>query len=846
MKKSINNCVRAQAPGEQHRPLYGCGKFPENYRIPAPAGYCIIEHPCLSMVIDQYAACEYVIIMDMTRTPSPLAGPAMKAAGALVAGIVFSTCHMTNPAWWAVTAVSAAALLAVTGNRGRFASFTAFIMIFAAGAFACSVRRTVNRPLFFPGEAVGQKVYVTGTVDSAVRIARGNTSFILRSNSVSIGDSTYYTQRLMPCTLYGRELSIFAGTRIELAGDVKRSRLPLAGRNGAHRFGRRRFTHKLTVTRYHPTPVIVTNDINPLDRLRRAISSSVDSRRFFGRSALLKTMTIADRRELPPDMSDRFAQSGIAHILAVSGLHVGIVALAVHALLLLLPLGKPARSSVTLCAIVCYAAICGFRPPVTRAAIMIAMVFGASLFERPKNTENSLFAALIVLCAFDPSSLFGPSLQLSFAAVWGLSTFYPAAEASFPALSRAARPVRYLFGLVIISAIATLLTAPIAVAHFGYIPLYGIPANIIAVPLAFLIILPGLTAMALMALGPVAAPVVMVLAYATGACLWLLDALSRFVSGLPHAVQETGAVSPLVGLCTLSWLFVLSRARGRPSFVKAAVYIPLVLMLIVTWYPLAVSGPFGEHDGDVCFFDVGQGDAALVSCGRDRHFLVDAGPRYGGYNAGAYLIAPSLKNMGVGRLDAIIVSHLHDDHIGGLASVIAQIPTGSIICRESAADSLSALLGRTVTGVCAGDSITFGEGGILILAPPPGDVLIDPEESAAENNRSIVARFDIAGKRILFTGDIETRVQKLTTSWEDRMNAEILKVPHHGAAGLNVGFLTLVRPGVAVVSCGAGNRYGHPADSTMELLNGHADEVFRTDRDGAVIVSLPSLKVATY
>ena len=189
--------------------------------------------------------------------------------------------------------------------------------------------------------------------------------------------------------------------------------------------------------------------------------------------------------------------------------------------------------------------------------------------------------------------------------------------------------------------------------------------------------------------------------------------------------------------------------------------------------------------------------------------------------------------------------HTHGDHAGGIESVLRSIPTDHFYCRASIADSLRELYGGIVTGISAGDSIAFEEGGILVMSPPENEYVIMSGENA-ENNASLLLRFDMNGLRLLFCGDIEESVQRLVRTWGDKLQSDVLKVPHHGAEGLNEAFLDLVAPEAAIISCGAGNRYGHPAESTLISLEQAGCGIWRTDRDGTIMVSLPSMDIQSY
>ena len=779
----------------------------------------------------------------------PLAGPAMKASLAFITGIILAGHISSDPHKLLLLCGAGILLLIVVRRHDFFGSLCAFAVLGLAGLFAGNVDNHLGKPLEIPHEMINATLSIEGHIADSPRHTYGNTYYVLNCTRLDTGDADFNVSGKLPCVLYGRTIPLTEGSTVLVKGKIRRIRYPLKLSDMKSGSLQRRYTHRLTVGASLPEPVIVLPGTSFFSSLRMRLSRLIDRYPYGGHREILRAMTIGARDGIPQEIRVRFAQTGIAHILAVSGLHVGILAVVFMFLLNPLPIFKKYKFILLLTALWLYAGICGFRPPVTRSVIMVSMLIGPLYFERMKNTENSLFAALIAVLAVNPHALYGASLQLSFTAVWTITTFYtPLTNLLYTRINGKTKPwiIQKIIGITVVSLLAFAGTAPVAAVHFGALPVYGIIANLPGIPLAFLIVTAGTASIIATSAGAVTAPLAAVLSFFTGVSLRMLTWLSDFVSNLPCSTLETGPVSLLTVIGVIAWLYSLSRSTGRPVFKKALLFIPMIVMLVITWNPIVSAVRYGLSKGVVVFFDVGQGDAALIGYGQNRAFLIDTGPHFGSTSYAETVILPTFENLGITALDGIFISHIHADHTGGLASIVNNMMVGRIFCGTTLRDSLASLYGDRVTGLSAGDSIAFNEGGMLILSPGTNPSLYPCDRPSAENNCSMVMRCDIAGKRVLFTGDIQTDIQKPMASWGYRLRSDILKIPHHGAKSLNQDFIRAVAPAVSIISCGAGNRYGHPARSTLTTLSGADSHIWRTDLDGAVMIKLPDFSISTF
>lgn len=773
--------------------------------------------------------------------PRPSTGPAVAAACAFITGIVTGSASGLSPAVWLIAAGVFASTVLIM-RRYVFADYLAIILLVLCGASAATVENTLHASLMIDDAIVGETATVTGKIARFDGIRNGSVYFTIACETMKTSQKHNNVTGLLPGVVYDTVTIIPEGSMIEAKGEIIRRRLPVTGKNDLlNKPAKCPFCFAIDPVKGSLTVHSTGNGF--FERIAGALSRSADRFSFRGQAPLVKAMTIADTIGMNPEARETFARSGIAHLLAVSGLHAGIVAVAADFFLALFPIGMRKRRIAVILIVALYAGVCGFKPPVTRAALMLALLYGSYVFERPYNPENALFAVLLVILAITPSALFGASLQLSFAAVWSITAFHRPVMA-FIVEKCALSPgifVRRALDLFIVSTAASIGTAAVAACHFDSIPLYGPLVNLIAVPLTSPVVICGFVAIVFGAIGGPFVPVASVAALFAGACAQLLVLIARLTASLPFAAI-TWRLSPILALAIMAWLFILAKANGGGRVLKkAAVYLPLGVLLVSAWAPIA-RGENGNAGGErAVFFDVGQGDAVLIAIEGGPRFLIDCGPRFGNYDAGKAVIAPSLDALGIDRLDGIFISHSHSDHTGGLDAILSAVAVERIFCAEDIVDSLKARYGVRVYALAAGDSIAFGKGGMLVLSPPQKGNRIFHDGGG--NDSSLVLRIDIDHTRIALTGDIESGVQTLLASWGGRLDADILKVPHHGAAGLKQEFLNAVTPGIAVVSCGKNNRYGHPHNETLSSLEASGCTVYRTDKNGAVVVTMPSLRI---
>ena len=566
---------------------------------------------------------------------------------------------------------------------------------------------------------------------------------------------------------------------------------------------------------------------DPLLTARAAIGGRIDTL-FRTDAPLVRALLIADERAIDPAVRDRFAVSGIVHMLSISGLHVAIIAMAVELLCRAMRLRPVTASIATLVITAIYVTVIGLPAPAVRSGIMLGVRSLCRMLQRP----TSPWAAL-ALGAAAPLALPSTVLDLGYQ----LSVLGMAALIASGALARRCIPATWsgtrgsLARTLLTSLVACAASAPLVAWTFGRISLVAPVTNILATPV-IAVLQPAL--FLAVAVSPVHA-LGMLLADACHPMLRALDLIATVGASVPYAaltVAPTLVTATLAGCASVAFLVAcVSRAPSRAAIVA------LAALAIAAWRPL---WPAGTGEVELHAIDVGQGDAIALRTPAGRWVLFDAGRDWTGGDAGRATVIPYLRRRG-GDVALFVLSHPHADHVGGGASVIAALHPAAYWDGAYAGTStpyrasLIAARDQQVSWrrVHPGDSLVVDGVRLHVLAPDSAWMvgLTDP------NAGSVVVRAEYGSIRMLLMGDAEQgEEERLVAAYGDSLRADVLKVGHHGSnTSTTPDFLARVRPRVALISVGAGNMYGHPSASVLRALTAAGAAVLRTDLEGSIV-----------
>jgi len=569
-------------------------------------------------------------------------------------------------------------------------------------------------------------------------------------------------------------------------------------------------------------------------------------------ASLLTGILLGVETGIPADLMADFSATGTTHIIAISGFNISIIAGLFSGLSARL-LGRRRAMPVAVAGIILYTLLVGASAAVVRAAIMGSLYVIAIHYGRQSDALNSLMAAAILMTALNPFTLWDLGFQLSFAATLGLVLYTPVVQGWFEGglrrlLSEEAtqKATGLLNEALIVTLAAQITTLPVIIYNFHALSLVTLLTNLLILPAQPGVMLWG-------GLATIAGLLWLPLGQALGWVAWLFLTFTIVVVELtahvPYASLDVRRVS--LGLVCLYYALLAGGTivnTQEPSRLKTlwqrltdrfstkALVAGLAIVVLLVWVA-AFSLPDGKLH--VTFLDVGQGDAIFIQTPRDQRILVDGGP------------SPTILLAALGRrmpfwertIELVILTHPHDDHVSGLIPVLESYKVKAFLDggQEHPTPAYTQCLevvqekGIPYHLARAGMQIQSGKGLQMKVLHPQSELLSGTRSDV--NNNSIVLHLVYGRISFLLAGDVEEEAEWVLLSSKEDLASTILKSPHHGSdTSLNSKFLEAVNPQLAVIQCGADNKFGHPDPTTLAMLEEHGVTVLRTDQNGTVEV----------
>lgn len=542
-------------------------------------------------------------------------------------------------------------------------------------------------------------------------------------------------------------------------------------------------------------------------------------------AGLLVALVDGDTSGISDLTTEEFRRSGLAHLLAVSGANVAIVTGAALWALRLMRAPFAVQVTGASAALISFVLVAGPEPSVLRAAGMGVVMLVALASGRPRAAIPALCSAVVVLLVVVPELAVSVGFILSVLATVGVVVL----GAHWTGLLKERMPT-WLAAALAVAAAAGLATLPVIVLLLPLVNLSSVLANVVAAPAVPIATVCGVVA-ALCA--PVLMPVAELLCWFAGFCVRWIALVAR-VAAQPGPFQiplPEGLLAAVIVVAAVAVLIVLVIASRRRPRMRAGVAAAIVGAVVLS-VPARCALPGGPRD-DWLFAacDVGQGDATLVRVDESSAVLFDAGPEPGSLDT-------CLGELGISDIPLVVLTHFHDDHIAGIPAVLGRREAARLVfgtldggAAEQSIRTLAGTAGTKVEEIEAG--WTMQVGGVHLEAVAPTRPILGT--ASDPNNNSLVVRVSVRDATMLITGDLEQEAMSRLVDC-GCLQADVLKVPHHGSKNRDDDFLAQTGARIALVSSGADNDYGHPAPSTLAELRRLGMTVGRTDTDGTVLV----------
>jgi competence protein ComEC len=577
--------------------------------------------------------------------------------------------------------------------------------------------------------------------------------------------------------------------------------------------------------------------------LRKSIDEIIVNLHDKETSDLLRGLILADRSGIDAETKNAFVNSGVIHILAVSGLNVGYVIL-----IFIIVFGRFSiyvRSILTVVGLIIFMLITGTTPPVVRATIMGIIIILTFLSNRSTNLFNSISIAAVIILFFSPQQIYDPGFQLSFGAVLSTAIIYPYLQSWIEKLNFKLKWIKKILLFMGVSLSAQLGTIPFTLIYFSKLSVVSIIANLFVIPISGII-----TAIAFLTifLGSFSSLLAQYFAYANNLLTFIMMESIRFAGDLKFSflwIRDYSLYDSIVFYVLLG-LLLISLNRIQKTVIKISIIV-FTFLIIIIYSSFDDKKLLTDDRLNVMMIDVGQGDSFLIKFPNGKTALIDAGEANPYIDNGERVIIPLLDNLSIDKIDYGFISHLDLDHYGGFISLIYNDRINEIYRPLHDSSTKSTRLEKFLklknikTHIYDKSIIDIGNARVYILNNPYDKLY----SSLSSNDKSGVLKIVYGKTSFLFVGDCEHPAEYyLASTFGNMLDSEVLKLGHHGSstASSNV-FLNYVSPDISLVSSGIKNKFNHPSKRVINSLEKLKSTIYRTDEIGAVVLQSDGVNI---
>ena len=573
---------------------------------------------------------------------------------------------------------------------------------------------------------------------------------------------------------------------------------------------------------------------NEIFQIRKSICKTIIKLHNEQTASLLKSLLLADRSDIDFETKTAFINSGVIHVLAVSGLHTGFIIL-----FLLLIFGRfniYFRSFAAILGLLVFMCITGLPVSVFRASVMAIVIIIAFMLNRSTNLFNSLASAALIILIVNPYEIYSPGFQLSFSAVLSIGVIYPLVGNQINKFNIKNNFLKYFILLLSVSLSVEIGTLPVTVTYFRKLSLIAPVTNLVVIPLIGVILLVAIGTLLISTVFPFIAGI-----YAAANDFFTL-VLFKFIktSGNPEFsfiwIRNFLLYDAII-FYSLLIFFIYFLKKFKSGYARLALS-AFVIMNFLLFASFNDKKLFLKNEFNLLMVDVGQGDSFLLQMPDGKTALIDAGPVSEYFDAGDYILIPLLNYLGINKIDYGIISHLDLDHYGGFVSLIHNNRVKRIIKPSFDSTDINDI---KFEKYLKENKIPFSyyNKDIMVFDNLRIYSIYDSlDNSFSKNERSGVIKVLFGKNSFLFTGDAESKREMiLLKNYKLFLKSDVLKVGHHGSSsGSSINFLKAVNPEISLISAGIQNKFGHPSAEVIERLKSINSRIHRTDQQGAILL----------
>ncbi|WP_202711179.1 DNA internalization-related competence protein ComEC/Rec2 [Sporosalibacterium faouarense] len=735
------------------------------------------------------------------------------------------------------------------GNKKHF-NLSLFIAMILLGCFVTNYQMNKSNLVKFNNE----DIKVEGIIKEVVSTSEESSKYICEVNKADYENKNYKINEKLLVYVWGSH-KFHSGDNISIKGTIE---IPDENTNPGL------FDYRLYLQTNNIFTSMYINDYDLyIDSQGNLSFSQKTALKFKGKieklfdtvlkehhSSFMKAMLLGDSKYLDEATQNTYRELGLAHVMAVSGLHIGIISLFLIYALTFMGVNRRIAIFITVLFIWFYGYLIGFPPSVLRASIMFSFLMLANIIYRRYDALNLIFLAAFILLIYNPLWVFSVGFQLSFLATMSLVLFTTRIEAI---LSRWNKDLGNKLSPLIAVQIGII---PIMAFHFNNISIISIITNLVIVPIISIALILGFIMVIISLISLKFVQVILLFSgVILGALLQIIDGFAYVFHSIPFinvSISSPHIIDIIVFYLLIFIVLKIVKIQFFADMLKYKVNRRILIFLYVMVIVCGLNVMIDKNRVVIEFIDVGQGDSSLLRI-KGKNFLIDTGGTpFSDYDIGENVIVPYLKKEGIRKLDGVFITHFDADHCEGYPAIAKEIRIDNLfigyksidnnlynkICKVNKEEGINTTILNRGNRIKIDKYIEF-----LVLHP-----LSINDYQGEENNLSLTLILKIYDKKILFTGDIEESVEKELVKSSSNIDIDILKVPHHGSKTSSTeDFIDSFDPEVAIIQVGE-NNFGHPNEKVLSRYKSRNVQIKRNDLDGMVkaIINKKGYRIETY